>query len=251
MGFGLMLSLVLTACATGTHALAAEKTLAFGISAYRPEAVMLPQWRPLADYLERTLPGYRISLKILEPEALEQAAQRGELDLVLTNPAHYIAIRSNNLLSGAIATLVRREGDLALAVLGGVIFTAEDRDDIDGLEDLIDKRIALSGLYNLGGYAAPMTELKARGIGPEQIDLRVVGAPHDRTIAAVLSGAADAGFVRTGVIEQMQHEGRLTNRMPPFEHLTPIGWHDLWAQHRIALIAAPCARTDPARARSG
>ncbi|CRI63115.1 Diguanylate cyclase/phosphodiesterase with PAS/PAC sensor(S) [Thiocapsa sp. KS1] len=319
-GFGLLLWLVLTACVTGTNALAAEKTLAFGIAAYRPEAVMLPQWRPLADYLERTLPGYRISLRILEPEALEQAAKRGELDLVLTNPAHYIAIRSSNLLSGAIATLVRREGDLALAVLGGVIFTAEDRDDIDSLEDLAGKQIALSGRYNLGGYAAPMTELRARGIGPDRIRILVFGAPHDRAIEAVLSGAADAGFVRTGIIEQMRREGRLTkplkilaprhlpgfpfalstdlypewpvvalpsagevasrriagallalepddpaagaagimgftipadyttveellrtNRMPPFEHQPPIRWHDIWVQHRFALIATPAA----------
>jgi diguanylate cyclase (GGDEF)-like protein/PAS domain S-box-containing protein len=319
-GVMLWLWLVLMACATGTRSSAADTRLSLGISAYRPETVMLSQWRPLADYLELKLPGYSIGLQILEPEELEQAAQRGELDLVLTNPAHYIAIRSGNLLSGAIATLVRREGDLALSVLGGVVFTAQGRDDIDTLDDLAGKRIALSGRYNLGGYAAPMTELRARGIDPDRIRISVVGAPHDRAVEAVLSGAADAGFVRTGVIEQMQQEGRLTkplkileprhlpgfpfalstdlypewplvalpsagevasrriagallalepddpaaraagimgftipadynrveqvlraSRMPPFEHLPPIGWRDIWRQHRYALIGTPAA----------
>ncbi|WP_200388234.1 EAL domain-containing protein [Thiocapsa imhoffii] len=186
-----------------------DETLTIGISAYRSEPLLIEQWRPLADYLESKLPAHRIALRILDAESLEQAVQRSELDFVFTNPANYIAIRTHSVLSGAIATLVRSETGHALAVLGGVIFTRADRDDLDSLAALRGKRIAIGSQRLLGGFAAPLAELLNQGVHPNHLRFEILGEPHDRVVEAVLSGAVDAGFVRTGIIEYMDREGRL------------------------------------------
>ncbi len=213
----MMFGLVLMACPTGTNALAADKALSLAISAYRPEAVMLSQWRPLADYLEHRLPGYCIKVKALEPEALERAAHRGELDLVFTNPAHYIAIRSIEQM--------QREGRLTSPV------KILNRQDLSGFP------FALStDLYP----EWPLVALPSTG---EVTGHRIASAllalqPNDPAAQA----AGITGFTIPADYASVEQVMR-TNRMPPFEHLPPIGWDDLWGQHRFALVATPAAFT--------
>lgn len=76
----------------------AEEVLTLGIFAYRPAEVMLSRYQPLVDYLSKSLPGYRVRLRLLDNEGFEHALRNQELDFVFTNPAHFITLRQNNSL---------------------------------------------------------------------------------------------------------------------------------------------------------
>ena len=187
----------------------ANQTLTLGMMAYRPQPLLEAQWQPLVDYLSQALPGYTVRLRVMPQAELEDALQRTELDLIFTNPNHFVALRENNTLSGAIATLVSLEGGKPSAQLGGVIIRLRERDDLQQLADLAGQRVASVGVNYLGGYLAQMAEMVAADIDPASLDMVYTGQPHDRVFEAVLSGQVDAGFVRTGVIEQKIREGSL------------------------------------------
>jgi diguanylate cyclase (GGDEF)-like protein len=192
----------------GSAAHAADR-LTLGVFAFRPKPIMIERYQPLADYLSEKLGGTPVELAVLEQAELDEAVAAHRVDLVMTNPSHYLELRSHNSLSGALATLVSSEGGQAVSSLGGCIIVRAGRGDITGLRDLRGRRVAISGPRFLGGYQAQAFELMQVGVRvPDQLDLIVVGR-HDAVVEAVLEGRADAGFIRTGIIESLVAEGRL------------------------------------------
>lgn len=187
----------------------ATDTLTLGVFAYRPERFIQARFQPLASYLSQELEGVSVRLLALGQGEMEEALAQNRLDLILTNPSHYQVVRSENSLSGALATLVSVEAGQATASLGGVIISRADRPDIARLADLRGRRIAIPGTRYLGGYQTQAFELLQVGIRlPGGAALLEVNG-HEAVIAAVLDGRADAGFVRTGIIESLAAEGRL------------------------------------------
>jgi len=203
----------------------ANQTLTLGMLAFRPQPLLEEQWQPLADYLSQALPGHSVRLRVMQQAELETALQKKELDFIFTNPNHFIALRENNALSGAIATLVSLEGGTPSAQLGGVIIRLSEREDLQQLADLAGQRIASVGVHYLGGHLAQMAEMVAADIDPASLDMVYTGQPHDRVFEAVLSGQVDAGFVRTGVVEQKIREGSLdVGRLRVVRQLHPSGF---------------------------
>jgi len=190
---------------------AANHTLTLGVLASRPKPVTLVRWQPLADYLSRALDGYQVKLLALDQQELQQALERNQLDMVLTNPAHYIILRQKNSMTGALGTLADLQAGQSVASMGGVIITRSDRADINQLTDLKGKTLACySTSGSFGAFAAPAYELMHIGIKlPDDARLLITGTPQDKAVEAVLSGKADAGFVRTGILEQMASQGQL------------------------------------------
>ena len=210
LALGLTLGLTLGFSAPPAVAAAAEKVLTFGIYAYRPPEIMLQRFAPLASYLGERLPGMRVELKAMSQEELDQAVRSHQVDLVLTNPRHYLQLRTHSHLTGSIATLVKRAFDGSpTRSLGGVIFTRAGRDDISGLADLAGQRVAIPGPYHTGGYMAQLYELEQAGLPlPAQAQLLDAGS-HDAVVQQVLNGTADVGFIRTEVLEEQAADGRL------------------------------------------
>ncbi|MBE0505085.1 MAG: PhnD/SsuA/transferrin family substrate-binding protein, partial [Marinospirillum sp.] len=63
---------------------------------------------------------------------------------------------------------------------------------------------------SLAAYQMQQYELLQVGIRlPDQAEMLFTGLPLPRVVEAVLSGKADAGFVRAGVLETMQQAGVL------------------------------------------
>ena len=186
------------------------QVLNFGIYAYRPPEVMKWRFGPLADYLSARLPGTRVELKVMSQEALDEAVRTHQVDLVLTNPRHYLQLRTKNHLTGAIATLVKRAFDGSpTRSLGGVIFTQAGRDDLASLADLAGQRIAIPGDYHTGGYMAQIHEIEQAGLPPPDPGQFQVAGSHDAVVSQVLNGAADIGFIRTEVLEELAANGAL------------------------------------------
>ncbi|MFN4325665.1 MAG: PhnD/SsuA/transferrin family substrate-binding protein [Azonexus sp.] len=202
-----LLLLLLLALAGGLAS--AAEPLRIGIFAYRPQPLMVERFQPLADYLSQALGGQPVELQVLEQAELEAALAENRLDFLMTNPSHYLIVRSRSQLTSIIATLISREDGREVSSLGGVIITAAQREDINTLQDLQGKRIGVPGTRFLGGYQTQALEMVEAGISlPTGDNLRIL-EHHDKVIDAVLAGQVDAGFVRTGIIESLEDEGRL------------------------------------------
>jgi len=181
-----------------------------GVLSFRSLEHTAAQWGPLADYLSQRIPGYRFRIVPLFYPDLDQAVARHELDLVLTNPEHYVLLRSRHGLA-AQATLMPMAGDFPVSQFGGVILVKADRSDLKTFADLKGKRLASPSEQSLGGYLMQRWALLQAGVDitSDLRDLQFTGMPHDKVVFAVLAGHADAGFVRTGVIEALVKEGKL------------------------------------------
>ncbi len=185
----------------------AQPPLTLGIFALRREPTVEAMWQPFADYLGAGL-GREVRLQVLDSEAMKDAIARQALDLVLTNPTHLIELRTQSPLSGAIATKLDGAGAQAVSQFGGVILVRRDAPGLRSLADLRGKRVATTTANFLGTFPAQALELKHAGVDPAALVLQPVGQDQDSVIDALLDGAVDAAFVRTGLLEQLRREGR-------------------------------------------
>ncbi|MFO7993940.1 MAG: diguanylate cyclase [Marinobacter sp.] len=188
-------------CLTSTF-VSARETLAFGVFAYRPDNIIRERYEPLVRYLSDEI-GVDVELEVLNQQDMSLAVAANRLDFFLTNPSHFLLIRSERSLTGVLATLVRQSGETSTASLGGVIFTAAGREDIDGLEDLRDKSIASPGVHFLGGFQTQVLELLDAGVDIRRKNRVRFVDTHDRVVRSVLSGKSDVGFIRTAILEEM------------------------------------------------
>jgi PAS domain S-box-containing protein len=235
------------------HADVKKKSITIGILANRPKEIAQPRWQPLADYLSDKLPGYEVKLLLGTNPEIEEAISRKRIDFIITNPAHYIQQRHRNRLSGAIASIVKDHNGTPVYSFGGVIFTKSSRKDIASIEDLKGKRIAAvapSGAF--GGYAAQAYELLKKGVKiREDCNFIFLGQPQDQTVLAVVDGRADAGFVRTGQLEQMIQEGTLRYRqlkiinrtmVPGFPYILSTALYPEWPFSALPHVDEDLAR---------
>lgn len=199
--FCLLAMLFAVECLTATVVTAGE-TLTFGVFAYRPESIIRDRYEPLARYLSEEA-GVEVELAVLNQENMSRAIAANRLDFFLTNPSHFLLIRSERSLTGVLATLVRRSGDTATASLGGVIFARAGRKDIHSLEDVEGKSIASPGVHFLGGYQAQALELLEAGVDIRRTNRVRFVDTHDRVVRSVLAGDSDVGFIRTSILEEM------------------------------------------------
>ncbi|MBU1236859.1 MAG: diguanylate cyclase [Gammaproteobacteria bacterium] len=184
-----------------------------GILGFRPAAEEQLRWQPLVDYLNNKINGFRFDCQVLGYETLENAIAERSVDFVLTNPGHYVLMTHRNGMSSPLTTLVPIEHGRALSSFGGVVFTRAEQGGIRHLADLRGRTIAATTIGSFGGYQAQARALLELDIRVSE-DARLIqtGMPHDRVVAAVLDGKAEAGFVRSGVLEAMTREGKLDLR---------------------------------------
>ncbi len=174
-----------------------------GILAIRDTETVLARWQPLAEYLTQHS-GQPFRINALHHEDLAQAIAQGEVDFVLTNPAHYIHLAHTQGLPPPLATLIEQ----GFSQFGGVIVTRADHPEIFTLKDIPGRRIAGVGLYAFGSFLMQSYELQQAGLAvPEAAQVLATGLPQDKAIDALLKGEAEVAFVRTGIIEAMAAKG--------------------------------------------
>ena len=214
-----------------------ERTLTLGVFAFRPKPVMQERYAALGEYLSAQLSGVRVKVLPLLNHELEEALQRREVDFVLTNPTHYVKLREHGRLSGALATMVTRQGDQGVHGIGAVIVRRKHRTDIRTLNDVAGKRVAIAGKHYLGTYMAPAAELLRKGVSLDGITWVETTQPVDQVVTSVLTDKADVGFMRTGVLEDLEREGKLPSgelevihptSHPGFEHKASTQLYPDW-----------------------
>ncbi|XKH02029.1 diguanylate cyclase [Marinobacter nauticus] len=196
----LILSLALGAAGVQAQPQTQEDAIVLSVLAYRPQSDIQQRYQPLTEYLSART-GLRVRLVVQDQESMSRAIAANQVDFFLTNPSHFLLIRSERSLTGVLATLLRDWHGQTTGSIGGVIIARADRPDINRLEDLKNATIAAPGMHFLGGYQAPALELESAGVKVRRSSKVIYLGNHDRVIRAVVSGDTDVGFIRTGVLE--------------------------------------------------
>jgi len=199
---------LLVGLSTGSLDLHAQTRLDFGVYSVRSKTLVEASWQPFVDYLNKNLDDVEIRLHALDDAKLQHALAAGELELLLTNPAHFIELRTSNRLSGAIATMVADAGGQPSSEFGGVILVRARDERLQTLADLQGKRVGTTHANFLATYPAQALEIKAAGTDPGSLRMLMLEQSQDSVVDAVLDGRVDAGFVRTGLLEALTAEGR-------------------------------------------
>lgn len=171
----------------------------------------LQKWQATADYLSEKIPEHTFVMVPFENNsALNQAISLGEYHFALTNPASAV---EHKIRYGAqpLATLVNKRQGNGYSKFGSVIFTRSDRSDINKLEDLKGKVFLAVDELGFGGWRVAWMELLNNEINPysDFKTLNFAGGKQQRVVYHVQSGKADAGSVRTDMLERMAAAGKI------------------------------------------
>ena len=196
-----------TVCAAvGGMAAAQSAPLRVGLLASGPTTDVRADWGPWVEAVSDAM-GEEVLLRKLPPDALRAAVLNEEVEVVITNPVHFVEIRAAHRLSGAVATVDMDPGEPATPYFGGVIVRRRDRDAWATPSDLSGARVAYQDRGLLGGYAAPMKRILDAGVRRSSLRFSRTGPGYDDVLEAVLEDRADIGFVRTGVLERWERRG--------------------------------------------
>ncbi|WP_051144835.1 EAL domain-containing protein [Thiomicrorhabdus sp. Kp2] len=188
----------------------ATEKVSIGILAFRPKPIIEAKWQPLIDYLNQTIPNIEFELKPFNYGELEEAIKHKSIDFVFTNSSHYIQLSHNAKLSAPLATLINKKSGHAVKSFAGTILVKNNNKNIQTLKDLKGKTIATPSTKSFGGYQMQAYELLKTDLRvPEQIQIKTTKMPHDNAVTALLNGQVDAAFVRSGVLEGMEEQGKL------------------------------------------
>jgi ABC-type phosphate/phosphonate transport system substrate-binding protein len=184
------------------HLFAAE--LKLGVIAPRGELNAKKSWTELAKYLSGQL-GQTVTLVPLHPSKVVSSTMEREVDFILSHAAHTIQLQERH--GGTpIATVNGMQGPFFAGVIiakkGSGIRTAED---LRGKEVMSMNFRAAAGAYMFQTY-----HLLKKGIDPHK-DFGSIQwvEKQDDLVLAIKLGLIDAGFVRTGMLESMEKEGRI------------------------------------------
>ena len=190
------------------------QSVRIGVLALRGKEQALETWAPLADSLNARAESLRVRIVPLDFDEIHLAVRRRSVDFVLANPAFYVELEMNYGV-GPVVTRQRRVvdgagGEIGVSRFGGVVFTRADKEGIDTLEDVRGRRLAAVDPSSLGGWLSAQPLLHRAGVDPEgDLSELAFAGTHDAVVEAVRTGRADAGIVRTGVLEALTREGRI------------------------------------------
>lgn len=184
------------------YSVSAELNL--GVLAPRGELKAKARWQEFADYLSKGL-GENVTLIPLTAANVIAAADSKKIDLLLSHSPHTVYV-DEKLGAKVIATLNTQEGPQFAGVIiskkGSGILTAED---------LRNKNVmSLKFKAAAGAYIFQTYHLMQKGIDPHNDFASFKeGKKQDDLVLAVNAGLVDAAFIRTGLLENMQREGKL------------------------------------------
>lgn len=240
-----------------------EAPIEIGVLAVLDDQDTQREWQPLIDGLSTAMPGHRFVLRSLDPAATEAALHEKRLAFVVTNPGMYVRLEARHGVTRIATQTMAGEEDSAHAVGSAVVVRATAADPPRTLADLRGRSVAAVAEQAFGGYQLIAAEWLRQGLDAEKGDVHRVftGYPMTRVLDAVLSGQAEAGIVRTCLLERMVREGRVppdalavvapqTRAGLPCQSSTPLypGWafaaaphvpHDLAREVMLAVLQLP------------
>lgn len=167
------------------------------------------EWQYVLDWLNRDVPGYRFVIVALDHPELRQAVHEGNVDFLITNAGNYGEFEYSDGVS-RVATL---DSPLALspsqAVGSAIVVRAES--GLNELADLKGRHLLAASHEAFCCYQIAARELVLAGVDPQKDlgRLEYTGFPIQSIALAVRDGKADAGVLKTCLLEQMVASGAL------------------------------------------
>jgi two-component system sensor histidine kinase TtrS len=211
-GSFLLALLLLVGHVLGAVVPASAEKVTLGILAHRGDAVALDRWGATVDYLDTEIPGAGFEILPLTLTGTRAALDTGAVDFLLTNPGHFETLSDQYRLSPIASLRTDRQGHgVTGSRFGSVIFTRSDNTDVNGLAGLKERTLAAVDPDAFGGFLLAAFTFAQSGIDPweDLAAIQFLGFPQDRIVEAVMAGHADAGTVRTGLLEAMIRDGRI------------------------------------------
>jgi diguanylate cyclase (GGDEF)-like protein/PAS domain S-box-containing protein len=191
-------------------ALAADpEVLRIGVLAYRGAERAVHDWQPHAEYLGQRLAPLRFEVVPLSLAEFAPAVADRRIDLLITNTGHYVELEAGGKVA-RIATLRIAGPKGPVDRFGGAVIVKAGRDDIQSYGDLRGKRLAVPDTKGFGGWQVHLPEARSAGIDLQHDTSGIIETKnHEKVVSAVLGGEADAGFVRSDLIESLAAAGEL------------------------------------------
>jgi two-component system sensor histidine kinase TtrS len=190
------------------RAAAAPVEYRIGVLANRGPEECLKRWQPTAQALTRRVRGAVFRIVPLPYDGIDAAIAHRQVDFCIVNPAEYVRLE---LRYGAqrIATLQNLILGKPLIVYGTAVVTRAARTEIAGFRDLRGLRVMAPDKGSFGGWLMAERELLDAGVAPRQLKSLEFGGIQDAPVYAVRDGRADAGIVRSDLLENLAHEGKI------------------------------------------
>lgn len=187
-------------------------TIKIGLRAHHGIEKSLQQWKQTADYLTEKIPEHQfVIVPYVSLAELTEAAKQNEFDFVLTNPSSFVEIEQETGAS-AILTLRNKRQGKPYTQFGSVIFTRKDNQNINTIKDLKGKNIVAVSKRAFGGWRVAVREMLKENfdIYKEARQITFAGSIQQDVVSIIRLGNADAGVVRTDMLERMDKEGLIT-----------------------------------------
>jgi two-component system sensor histidine kinase TtrS len=182
----------------------AQASTSVGVLAPRGELKAIKKWAEFGKYLSAQI-GDKVEIKPYAPRNLIKAAKAGEVEFVISNPTQAVILQE---VHGAkpLATLKKKGG----SQFAGVIL-AKKGSGITKSEDTKGKRgMALKFRRAAGAYTFQTYHLHQKGIDPHKdFSSFTEGKKQDELVLAVKNDKTDVAFIRTGILEAMEKEGKI------------------------------------------
>lgn len=188
-----------------------QKIARVGILAYRGVEPAKSRWKPLENYLTRSIQGWHFKFIPVTQASTDRQIEDNKIDFLITNPGHYVTLQKKFNVT-AIATRERliEHSNTGLLKFGTTIFTLAGS-DIHSLSEMKGRTLAAVSPDAFGGFQLAWLEFTHQNIDPYQDikSIRFMGFPQDAIITAVKMKEVDVGIVRSGLLELLASEKRI------------------------------------------
>lgn len=165
-------------------------------------------FEPTIAHLERTL-DHNFVMVPLDLAGIVRAIESRTVDFVITNPGEYVDLESRFGVT-RLATLESRDHAVPTDTVGSTVIVPNRPNHAQAFSDLDGLRLAVVVANAFGGWQVIWREMDENGVPASRLaGLVETGFPMESVIEAVRAGRADAGVLRTCLLEDEIAAGRI------------------------------------------
>lgn len=182
----------------------AQAELTLLVNAPRSPIEAQKKWAGVAEHFSE-VSGETIKIVAVPPNKTDNEARSGTADFMILNPvmSTLVAHRYDGEL---LANVERGSGG---SKIGGVILSKKGSGITKGT-DLRGKTVMTYKKASAAAYIFQLHHLKAQGVTESDFASTRIAKRQDDIILAVRAGIIDVGFVKTGLLEVMAKEGKIS-----------------------------------------
>ncbi len=162
------------------------------------------KWEALTEHMSKAV-GKSIELVPLPPAKIDAAFESGDVDFILANPVAAVIV-TERFGAKPLATMSAK----GTSKFAGVIISKKGS-GINKSSDLKGKSVlAYQFGVSAGAWVFQTYHVMQKGVNAADFSSFTESKKQDDIPLAVKSGLVDAGFIRSGLLESMQKEGKIS-----------------------------------------